>query len=75
LQEALKRLLSGRTCIIIAHRLSTTFLADRIIVLDKGKIIEEGTHGELIEKGGLYARLYELQIGELIKAEAASRAK
>ncbi|MCX8170439.1 MAG: ABC transporter ATP-binding protein/permease [Candidatus Bathyarchaeota archaeon] len=73
LQEALKRLLSGRTCIIIAHRLSTTFLADRVIVLDKGKIIEEGTHSELLKKGGLFARLYELQIGELIKAETVSK--
>ncbi|MBS7649364.1 ABC transporter ATP-binding protein [Candidatus Bathyarchaeota archaeon] len=72
LQEALKRLLSGRTCIIIAHRLSTTFLADRVIVLDKGKIVEEGTHEELLMKGGLYAKLYELQIGGPMKAEAVS---
>ncbi|MEM2341674.1 MAG: ABC transporter ATP-binding protein [Candidatus Bathyarchaeia archaeon] len=72
LQEALKRLLKGRTCIIISHRLSTTFLADRVIVLDKGKIVEEGSHEELLRKGGLYAKLYELQIGELIKIRGAS---
>ncbi|MEM2028689.1 MAG: ATP-binding cassette domain-containing protein [Candidatus Bathyarchaeia archaeon] len=75
LQEALKRLLSGRTCIIIAHRLSTTFLADRVIVLDGGKIVEEGTHNELLKRGGLFAKLYELQIGELIKAETLSRSR
>ncbi|MEM2805541.1 MAG: hypothetical protein QXK86_01600, partial [Candidatus Bathyarchaeia archaeon] len=69
LQEALERLFKGRTCIIIAHRLSTTFLADRVIVLDKGKIVEEGTHEELLKKGGLYAKLYEIQIGKPLSAE------
>jgi ABC-type multidrug transport system fused ATPase/permease subunit len=72
LQEALRKLLKGRTCIIIAHRLSTTFLADRIIALDKGKIVEEGTHEELLKLGGLYAKLYELQIGKPIEAETSS---
>jgi ABC-type multidrug transport system fused ATPase/permease subunit len=72
LQEALRKLLKGRTCIIIAHRLSTTFLADRIIALDKGKIVEEGTHEELLKLGGLYAKLYELQIGKPIEAEISS---
>lgn len=72
LQETLKRLLKGRTCIIIAHRLSTTFLADRVIVLDKGKIVEEGTHEELLVKGGLYANLYKLQIGKPIEAKISS---
>ncbi|MCD6470604.1 ATP-binding cassette domain-containing protein [Candidatus Bathyarchaeota archaeon] len=72
LQEALKRLLKGRTCIIIAHRLSTTFLADRVIVLDKGRIVEEGTHEELLRKKGLYAKLYELQIAKPVEKEVAS---
>ena len=70
LQEALKRLLKNRTCIIIAHRLSTTFLADRVIVLDQGKIVEEGTHKELLKRRGLYARLYELQIVKPMEMEA-----
>ncbi|MEM2970637.1 MAG: ABC transporter ATP-binding protein, partial [Candidatus Bathyarchaeia archaeon] len=69
LQEAFKRLFNGRTCIIIAHRLSTTFLADRVIVLDKGKIVEDETNGELLKRGGLYAKLYEIQIGKPLSAE------
>jgi len=75
LQEALKKLLRGRTCIIIAHRLSTTFLADRVIVLDQGRIVEEGTHEELLRLGGLYAKLYELQIGKLMETEILAQAQ
>ena len=60
-QEAMKRLLSGRTTLIIAHRLSTVQHADKIVVLDRGKIIEEGTHQELFARGGLYKKLYEAQ--------------
>ena len=63
LQDAMMKLIAGRTCIIIAHRLSTVKLADRIIVLDNGKIVEEGTHEQLLRKGGLYAKLYETQFG------------
>jgi subfamily B ATP-binding cassette protein MsbA len=60
-QEALDRLVSGRTVFMIAHRLSTVRNASRIVVLDKGLIVEQGTHNQLLEKGGLYKRLYEAQ--------------
>ena len=60
-QEALNRLMVGRTSIIIAHRLSTIKNADRILVLDKGRLVEDGTHEELMEKNGLYAHLYHIQ--------------
>ena len=58
IQEALETLLTGRTSIFIAHRLSTILKADRIIVMEKGKIIEEGTHQSLLEKNGKYGMLY-----------------
>jgi len=60
IQRALRRLLSGRTAIVIAHRLATVRHADRILVLQEGKIIESGTHDALVVAGGLYARLYRL---------------
>ncbi len=64
-QEALDRLMEGRTSLIIAHRLSTVYRCDRIIVLEKGTLIEEGTHDELLQKdSGLYKRLYSLQFEE-----------
>ena len=60
-QRALERLMKDRTVLVIAHRLSTVQNADRILVLEKGRLVEQGTHTELLSKAGTYARLYELQ--------------
>ena len=57
-EEAMQELLEGRTTLIIAHRLSTVLRADRVVVLDAGSIVEEGRHAELLERDGIYARLY-----------------
>lgn len=62
IQKALDVLLEGRTALVIAHRLSTVRRADRIVVLDRGKVVEEGTHESLMERGGLYRHLVELQL-------------
>lgn len=61
IQEALKRVMAGRTSIVIAHRLSTILAADIILVVDRGQIVERGTHDELMQKDGLYAHLYHTQ--------------
>jgi ATP-binding cassette subfamily B protein len=61
IQEALKRVMAGRTSIVIAHRLSTILAADMILVMDRGRIVERGTHEELLGLGGLYSQLYETQ--------------
>jgi subfamily B ATP-binding cassette protein MsbA len=64
IQEALKKLMKNRTTFVIAHRLSTVESADRIIVLDEGRIVETGTHNELLERNGQYAALYNLQFSD-----------
>ncbi len=61
IQEALKRVMAGRTSVVIAHRLSTILAADLILVMDRGRIVERGTHQSLLAEGGLYAHLYETQ--------------
>ena len=63
-QQALEGLMKGRTTLVIAHRLATVLAADRIVVVDQGRIVEEGTHEVLVARGGLYARLAQLQFTE-----------
>ena len=58
IQQALERLMEGRTCLVIAHRLSTVRHADRILVMQGGSVREEGTHAELLARGGVYAGLW-----------------
>jgi ATP-binding cassette subfamily B protein len=72
IQRALDELMKGRTCLIIAHRLSTVRAADRILVFQQGAMVEQGTHQELMRKGGLYAKLHRLHFArqEAIAAEA-----
>ncbi|MDD9732712.1 ATP-binding cassette domain-containing protein, partial [Mameliella sp. AT18] len=71
IQDALGEVMRGKTVLAIAHRLSTIAQMDRILVLDQGRIVEEGSHEVLLAQGGLYARYWERQSGGFIGAEAA----
>ncbi len=68
IQRALQKLLRGRTAIVIAHRLSTIRGADKIVVLNLGEVVEEGTHSELMARGSLYAHLYQMNYAALEEA-------
>ena len=72
MQEALRTLMRGRTTVVIAHRLSTVVDADLIYVLDGGRVIESGSHGALLARGGMYARLYALQVADQTEAQPAA---
>jgi ATP-binding cassette subfamily B protein len=69
IQEALRKVMEGRTSVVIAHRLSTILAADLILVMDRGQIVERGTHDELLVRGGLYAQLYETQFNRETEAQ------
>ena len=75
IQETLERIAESRTTILIAHRLSTVVNADQIAVLDEGRVVERGTHDELLERGGLYADLWARQAAERSEDTTAEAAE
>jgi ABC-type multidrug transport system fused ATPase/permease subunit len=75
IQEALWTLLSGRTAIVIAHRLSTVRRMDRLVILEHGRIVEQGAHDVLLERGGIYASLWARQSGGFLATEDVEPAR
>jgi ATP-binding cassette subfamily B multidrug efflux pump len=71
IQEQLVNLMQGKTVIAIAHRLSTIAAMDRLVIMDRGALIEQGSHADLIARGGVYAELWQRQSGGFLMAEAA----
>jgi ATP-binding cassette subfamily B multidrug efflux pump len=71
IQESLSTLMAGKTVIAIAHRLSTIAAMDRLVIMDQGRIVEQGHHNELLARGGLYAELWARQSGGFLAKEAA----
>ena len=74
-QEALWRLMRDRTALVVAHRLSTVVRMDRLVVLDRGRVLEQGSHGELLQSAGTYARLWHHQSGGFLIDERGSRGR
>src|SRR5690606_19260090 len=75
IQDNLYRLMEGKTVIAIAHRLSTIAAMDRLVVLDKGRVVDQGTHEELLARDGIYARLWQRQSGGFIDVEVSEAAE
>jgi len=74
IQDQLQLLMRGKTVIAIAHRLSTIAMMDRLVVLDKGRVVEQGTHAQLLETGGIYASLWQRQSGGFLELDEPEEA-